>query len=152
MLTSCFKYTQMQPKLDELLSQTKSRFRTIRGSLGSDGCCFGQIAGLDYLCNPFRERFKKITQQTTRYKRLAMQRLQSVHHTEVGYILKREYTKNRPEKCETLRSETRSRLCRKGVLETQFEELLMSIKRQEKSLPFTLILLYHPWYKFPLPF
>lgn len=100
---------------------------TIRGSLGSDGCCFGQIAGLDYLCNPFRERFKKITQQITRYKRLAMQRLQSVHHTEVGYILKREHKKNRPEKRKTLRS--RSRLCHKGVLETQIEELLMSIKR-----------------------
>lgn len=60
---------------------------------------------------------------------LAMQRLQSVHRTEVGYILKREYTKNRSEKRETLRSETQSRLCHKGVLETQFEELLMSIKR-----------------------
>lgn len=59
----------------------------------------------------------------------AMQRLQSVHHTEMEYILKREYTKNRPEKCKTLRSETQSRLCHKGILETQFEDLLMSIKR-----------------------
>lgn len=95
---------------------------------------------------------RKITQQITRHRMIAVQRLESVHHTEVGYVLKREYAKNRPGKCKTLTSETQSRLCHRGILETQFEELLMSIKRQDKSFPFTLILLHHPCYKLLLPF
>lgn len=82
----------------------KSRFREFQRKVG-------QIAGLDYLCNPFRGRFKKITQWVTGDNMLAEQKLQSAHCTEVGCILIREYTTNRPEKGVFLSSGRQSSLC-----------------------------------------
>lgn len=59
---------------------------------------------------------------------------------------------HKPEQCETLECGTQPRPCHKGVPEAQSEKLLMSITRQNKSFPSTLILWCHPYYKLPLSF
>lgn len=75
----------------------------------------------------------------------------------VPTILNRGYSEEgmntqKPDQWETLLCRTWSRPCHKSVLEAQSEQLLMSITRQDKSLPFTLIFLCHPYYKLPLSF
>lgn len=133
----------MWPKPDELIPQTKSILGAFQSKPGlllwAD--CWPSL-GVQSMQGEVREN----PRADTPHAELTVPTLLNRGYSEEGV------NRQKPAQCKALECGTEPRPYHKGVLGAQSEQLLMSITRQDKRFPFTLILWRHPNYKLPNSF